>query len=123
MKNIGNHSSLFRCRYILIAKMSGVLLFTVVIHLIIYVVSRALNNSVSFTFLAGSFELTKIVSPEFIMVFAEMVQPFPGVNAGVVVIIKVQADSISANWFDICNIDIFLAELQDFFTRAMSTGS
>lgn len=67
-------------------------------------------------------DLLQVFLPQFVVVLAQIVEHVPGIEAAVVPVRENQAQRIGADRFDTFDIDIALAGLQGFLTRAMTTG-
>jgi hypothetical protein len=67
-------------------------------------------------------DLLQVFLPQFVVVLAQVVEHVPGVEAAVVAIRENQAQRIGADRLDAFDIDIALAGLQGFLTRAVTTG-
>ena len=61
----------------------------------------------------GLLKPCQVVRPQLLIIATQFIQCLPRVDAGIVLIIKMQHDSIISHRFDMVNIDIFLANLQN----------
>ena len=59
-------------------------------------------------------ELVQIFLPQGFLIHSQHVQRIPGVDSGVVVIIKVQLDCVVAYLLNAINVDVLFADLQFF---------
>ena len=65
------------------------------------------------------FEFAKILTPHLLVVGAHLVKRFPGVDTGVMAIVKMELHGIVANRLDTLDVDILLAGLQHALVRRM----
>src|SRR5690606_29287694 len=65
-------------------------------------------------------QLVQVVTPENILVQAQFQQVVPAEDAGVVAVVKADADGVVAGFFDGLDADIFLAPLQYLLAGAVT---
>src|SRR5512138_1798604 len=69
---------------------------------------------------AGGLQPLKIRRPELLLVFAELVEVVPGVDAGAVPVGEHRLDRVRAYRLDGPDLDVALARLQHFLSRPMA---
>jgi len=69
---------------------------------------------------ATGLEPFQVLLPSFLVSNAEFVQVIPTVDSGVVIIVEGELDRVMTHRLDALDVDVFLADLQDFLPRPMS---
>jgi hypothetical protein len=70
--------------------------------------------------MAGFFETIEVILPLLLILGAEFVQVFPGIDTGIVLIIEHELQGVIALRLDRIDGDLFLVNLKHFLTRAVT---
>ena len=70
--------------------------------------------------MSGRFQALQVVRPVFFHVRAEFVQRVPGIDAGIMAVVEMQADGVVTDLLDLVDIHVFLADLENLFPRPVS---
>src|SRR4030066_2524697 len=69
---------------------------------------------------AGRGQTFEVTFPVLLLVHAQVMQVLPGVDAGGMTIVEVQAHRVAADRLDVGDVHLLLAELQDFLARPVT---
>ncbi len=88
------------------------------------VVARSVSGRGSLALIAGALQSLEIVLPVVLIVEAQLIEGVPGVDAGIVLIIKVETDGVVAHRVDVGDIHLLFAYLQNLlpWTMALNLG-